>query len=1340
MNAKTRPMPKTAVKLKKKDDPYRNHIVCIIVIVAYFGGNMQVTNLDFFMLINYLIYLAIPIIALELILMTYGYLQNPKDTSSRLFAALMLVLAFNSAAVLTMGTAPDSSVAMAAAWLHLLGLFIAGALIWLFTVQLFGQPLRYRRHLMWIAVLLLAISVSLLVLDLFIEHNLIFDFNAVDFSGSYVSTAHYLTDIGVILYRINITLPHLAVPLFLLLLIVSRRLELRLRSAARNILILLTLMFVVNLICLFVLPELLGLVGSFSIALIVAWVMAHHGVLSPVPLGMQQALDTAVVGVLVFNPQWKLLNSNQTARCLLQFESRASLPLTLTTILEPLADRADKKRIGTFLRETATAFASERTLGITLSQTETSQIVWLHLNFQPIINETDSRLAGYLGMVEDQTAARQIQEEIAVANRSLEKYASQARLLSDIARSGVTDLGIPAMAQRFADRLGEMFAADGCFITGWDDIRQRPYPIAAYGPLQEIYGQIHQPEGIPSVTETVLKSGVPLVISNIPKSPYQHFHDGRHLSIQSMLALPIQTDDQKMGAAIILYDTSQSFSPEEVNLGEQAARQIALALAKVNLLHAEREQRELAETFRKIALALTSTLDYEAVLDLLLDHIAHVVPYDSAAVSVLDNGRIQLVRLHGFENFVDLPDERLPDLGFDIEHTPTYRTMYKTGNPLHIPDVTISDDWVVTPISRHIKSFIGIPLCVEGEVIAFLSVDKIEPGYYQLYHVERLLTFAYQAALTLQRADLYAEAQRWANQLTTLNNIAAEMVGLVTEQALTDMVVQWLHHEFKYANVMICMVDQNQNDLALRSVVGLYEWLVDNFEHRQKLGEGVMGQVVEMGKPVLVNDTRQNPHFFQYPDMSVLSELAIPIKADNQIFGALNVDSNSLNAFGDRDIVTLTIVADQLAVAIQKARLFELTTKRAGDLEALSTISAELRTAQTIADILPIILQNCVTAINATIGTIFLAEGEGQAVCRAIYPPGAYPIGLRQPANKGVTGIVMQTGEPYISTDYQHDETVFWQESEREVMRDVRGSIALPLCTEKTVIGVINIGLPQANLSQDEIHYLKSIADISANALYRAQIMESLEMRVSQRTQELQQAYLQLQELDQLKSKFISDVTHELRTPVTNLRLYMDLIRRGKPEKRPHYMNVIEQQTVRLTEIVENTLRLPRLEDVAEWSDFSPVALDEIVRTAVDDFIPRAEAANLNLTFSTTPNIPKIWGDAAKLDEAIKHLLANAVNYSEDGEIQVDLFAEQEGEKVCLCVSDTGIGIPSEELPRLFDPFYRGQQVGQLNIPGMGLGLTLVQKVMDLHNGRIEISSNPGQGTRCCLYFPAVQL
>lgn len=247
-----------------------------------------------------------------------------------------------------------------------------------------------------------------------------------------------------------------------------------------------------------------------------------------------------------------------------------------------------------------------------------------------------------------------------------------------------------------------------------------------------------------------------------------------------------------------------------------------------------------------------------------------------------------------------------------------------------------------------------------------------------------------------------------------------------------------------------------------------------------------------------------------------------------------------------------------------------------------------------------------------------------------------------------------------------------------------------------------------------------------------------LEKRVEERTQELAGANARLKELDYLKNKFIEDMAHELRTPLANLNLYLDLLEMGKPEKRDTYLSVLRLATNRVTHISEDALAVIRLELFKEDSHFKPLDLNELAAHVIQQHQTQARSAGLELTFLPGDSLPLILGEVSQLNHCLTNLLHNSIRYTSEGSIEVCTYLDEAQNQVFLQVADTGTGIEPEDLPFVFDRFYRGQKIGQSSMPGSGLGLALVKQIVELHGGSVAVENRPEKGSIFRIWLPPV--
>jgi signal transduction histidine kinase len=269
--------------------------------------------------------------------------------------------------------------------------------------------------------------------------------------------------------------------------------------------------------------------------------------------------------------------------------------------------------------------------------------------------------------------------------------------------------------------------------------------------------------------------------------------------------------------------------------------------------------------------------------------------------------------------------------------------------------------------------------------------------------------------------------------------------------------------------------------------------------------------------------------------------------------------------------------------------------------------------------------------------------------------------------------------------------------------------------------------------SRDEVGEL---AEAFENMLHELQhVYHTLEQRVTERTQELAEANEQLQKLDEIKVRFMEDMAHEVRTPLSSISLNMELMERN-PRDFERYMTRVLQNIQHIRRMIENVSAVARTDSITVKPEFSPFRLSEIVVPVVEMHRTLANENGLTLNYEAEEVLPVIYGHYNQLSQVVDNLVTNAIKYSDAGSIDVRLYHDKAHKQVCFTVQDTGIGIAPEDMARLFERYYRADNVRQSTRPGTGLGLSIVKEIIEWHKGTIDFKSELGVGTTATVCLP----
>ncbi|MDH3503940.1 MAG: hybrid sensor histidine kinase/response regulator [Nitrospirota bacterium] len=315
-------------------------------------------------------------------------------------------------------------------------------------------------------------------------------------------------------------------------------------------------------------------------------------------------------------------------------------------------------------------------------------------------------------------------------------------------------------------------------------------------------------------------------------------------------------------------------------------------------------------------------------------------------------------------------------------------------------------------------------------------------------------------------------------------------------------------------------------------------------------------------------------------------------------------------------------------------------------------------------------------------------------------------------------------------------------------MLQVKSLVGVPIIVKEQIIGCLvidrNVAPPlnhhdveimltfaaQAGLALDNTNAYQQIAELNAN----------LEERVQVRTKELEVANTQLQEHDRYRSQFVAHVSHELRSPLTSMKGFVENMVDGLTgpisQKQEQYLTRIQTNIGRLTHMIVDLLDRAKLEAGKMEVSINTVLIVPLVKDIVEQFQPLAYAKGQQLTLWEPPSPLTVLADGDKVNQIVNNLIENAIKYTPHGGAISVKIRPDHNQRVEISVTDTGEGIPPLALPHIFTPFFRIKRNRPLSIQGLGLGLSITKQLLELQHGTIEVSSQEDQGTTFTITLP----
>ncbi len=338
---------------------------------------------------------------------------------------------------------------------------------------------------------------------------------------------------------------------------------------------------------------------------------------------------------------------------------------------------------------------------------------------------------------------------------------------------------------------------------------------------------------------------------------------------------------------------------------------------------------------------------------------------------------------------------------------------------------------------------------------------------------------------------------------------------------------------------------------------------------------------------------------------------------------------------------------------------------------------------------------------------------------------------------EGIIGICAKERKTLTFTDFS--EKTYFKIFYGKGKEKVPGMVVLtPLLKKEELFGVLLVGKNGSYLPEDK----KLLERISIqltifidNSLKFKKIFD-LARELKVRTGELQRKYVELEKLYYDKSKLFASISHEFKTPLNSIIGFSKILLKesyGKlNSKQKEFVGYIHKNGNILLEFVEDLLSIARIERGVEKIEMVDINLKNLIEESARHLKPLLNKKNLELEISIDERLKDVKGDVKKVRQVLFNLLSNAIKFSKEGEkIEVGAYPSEYGDEVKIFVRDRGMGIPEEELPKIFEPFYKGKVSG-----GTGLGLYISKRFVELHKGRIWVESREGEGSTFFFTLP----
>lgn len=583
----------------------------------------------------------------------------------------------------------------------------------------------------------------------------------------------------------------------------------------------------------------------------------------------------------------------------------------------------------------------------------------------------------------------------------------------------------------------------------------------------------------------------------------------------------------------------------------------------------------------------------------------------------------------------------------------------------------------------------AFPVLSNHEVSAIMEFFSTQRRELDQALLDTITQVANQLGRVIERAQASSEFSALYNATLYLFN--ADSLNDLAQQIVSGIVT-----EFAQVDCGLLLIDNNQDVLVRSARAGVYKLSPETPLRRG--GLGLVPKAIREGRLIYAPDVRLEPDYVASVP-TTRSELIVPLKTRKSILGVLDLQSTDIDHFSQSDQRVLSAFAERAAAAIEVMQLVEEINRHAANLELrVAERTEELRRAK----------QRAEAILNNSSDAIVMTDARGS-------------IRQTNPRFDSQFGYAVDElfGQPLTAT-FTPESAVDLLQTLADVSQ-TRQYRRLELLACRKDGSTLPVDIALASFSDDDNKgVVCSLRDISEQ--------KKLEY-------ELREAFERQKQLTDMKTRFVSMVSHEYRTPLasilTSSTLLKDYHERMSSERRVEHLKTIQTQVERLTEMLDEVLQINKAEAVALELHRELTDLVQLCQSAVENSRQISPTRQIDYQVSGTPVALDIDGKLVR--QIISNLLSNALKYSpEERPVWVSLAFETE--QVVLKVRDEGIGIPLEDQAQLFSLYHRARNVG--DIQGTGLGLAIIKQAVDAHHGTILVDSAAGAGTTFTIALP----
>jgi signal transduction histidine kinase len=870
------------------------------------------------------------------------------------------------------------------------------------------------------------------------------------------------------------------------------------------------------------------------------------------------------------------------------------------------------------------------------------------------------------------------------------RRARRLDVLDDLTRLLVASSSLDDVFRVFAEHLARLVVFDSVAASLLDRERDelRVIDVVTRG----LPGVVTRDDRTPvekTLVAEVIAAGAPVCVDDLEDAAVPDASRARLTAHgwRSALLVPLVSRDGVFGAVSLVAARRAAFDPHDAETAAELARPLASAIEQRRLLDESRRRADELAALYATSQLITSRLDTTSVLDRIARSVTSLIGSTGCGIGLLEPGQRRLVHAaaHGYKS------DEWRALALPVGEGLMGRCA-ETEAPLRVDDVRRDPRSARRDVDERegIRSMLCVPLRVAGKLLGVIAAFSTRPAAFSAHHQRVLEAFAEQAGIAVQNAQLFEDSVLRARETRALLAAGRAVSASLDRDRTIAVIMEQARAVLGVHSCGIMMLDPRTRIMSLVASLDVPQEMMSNVRVRE--GQGISGMAIAEMRPMQSADLWSDPRA-QNPQLSrttgFRSILAAPLRVGTKAIGALIVLRKDVHVFTPAEEELLLALADQAAIAMEHARLYE-------NLEAV--VTERTRELDRQRQFVEVVLETLPLGVFVLDGALAVARANRE---------GARALACEAPTGRRL--------EELLPADVAAD-----------VARLVRGAL------ERATVDVVE---HEVGAGSDARMLRFTAAPLGAGGEPGGHVVLLAEDVT--RAKHLQRQMLLTERLT-TAGRLASGVAHELNNPLATIAGCAEaLVSRlaGQPlAERPEladfaaYLKLIEEEAFRCKEITGSLLQFVR----EPGHRRAETDINALVHKTIELLSPQARFAEARFQPELDPALPFLVVNEGQFRQVFLGIASNGLE-AMDGRGRLTIRSRLARGEVLVEFVDEGPGIPADVLARIFDPFFTTKPPGQ----GTGLGLAIAQSIVADHGGRIEVDSRPGAGTTFRVVLPA---